>query len=274
MDDFMGTESRDDLQNTISMFEQILEVMPNDHLALRTLYKAYLQLEDRDKAFDRLNRLADALMAENDLEDVSYLVEQYKLFLDYDESAAVERLETLQTLAGVAPGDDSGSVGSVEASAGRDLDQEMALAWRLFQEELLTQEDYSNLLTDLTESSTRDLDVPATVLHALADRGFKHVTRVMRYISDSSGAPFMSLIGFELTPGVAGILPLDFIQRRAALPFGSLGGEVMVAMLNPFNDGLKRDVELIVGGKCHAYLVDALEYDLMLKKVRAVVQVD
>lgn len=274
MDDFMGTESRDDLQNTISMFEQILEVMPNDHLALRTLYKAYLQLEDRDKAFDRLNRLADALMAENDLEDVSYLVEQYKLFLDYDESAAVERLETLQALAGVAPGDDSGSVGSVEASAGRDLDQEMALAWRLFQEELLTQEDYSNLLTDLTESSTRDLDVPATVLHALADRGFKHVTRVMRYISDSSGAPFMSLIGFELTPGVAGILPLDFIQRRAALPFGSLGGEVMVAMLNPFNDGLKRDVELIVGGKCHAYLVDALEYDLMLKKVRAVVQVD
>lgn len=269
MDDFMAAESQEELQNTISMFEQILEVMPNDQLALRTLYKSYLQLDDRARAFDRLNRLMDALLEEGAGEDVLYLVEQFKLFLDFDQEAASARLNQLLSLDSGFAGLESGAGSLGLANAEKDLDQEMALAWRLFQEELLSQEDYSNLLTDLAESSSRELDVPSTVLHVLTDRGFKHIARIMYYMTEHSGAPFISLTGFDFDVEISSILPLQFMKKRAALPFGKLGGEVMIGMLNPFNAELKHDVESITGSKCHVYLVEASEYDLVIKKIEA-----
>jgi tetratricopeptide (TPR) repeat protein len=267
MDGFLGGGSHEDQQDTIAMFEQILEVMPRDQLALRTLYQSFLQLEEREKAFAYLNRLADVLLEDQDDDDVSYLIDQYGLFLDFDPAVASARLEALRLLG-------SGERCSVAAlsdlagkSAERDIDQEMGLAWRLFQEELLTQEEYSNLLTDLTESSARGMGVPVTVLHVLSDRGFKHIARIMHYICEHAGSPFVSLSGFELTEDVCGVLPLEFMQRRAAIPFGKLGGELMIGMLNPFNLDLVRDVEFATGRKCHVYLVESSEYDFAVKKM-------
>jgi hypothetical protein len=267
MDGFLGGGSHEDQQDTIAMFEQILEVMPSDQLALRTLYKSFLQLNDREKAFGYLNRLADVLLVDQDEDDVSYLIEQFELFLDFDQAVASARLEALRLL---GPGEDcSSAVLSVLSgkSAERDIDQEMGLAWRLFQEELLTQEEYSNLLTDLTESSARGMGVPVTVLHVLEDRGFKHIARIMHYICEHAGSPFISLSGFELTEEVCSVLPLEFMRRRAAIPFGKMGGELMVGMLNPFNEDLIHDVEVATGRKCHIYLVEPSEYDFAVKKM-------
>ena len=269
MDGLIGAESQEELQETIAMFEQILEVMPGDQLALRTLYKSYMQLSEQAKAFGALNRLADVLLQDQESEDVAYLIEQFKLFLDHDQSAAT-RLESLHQLS-VGGSSEEATDSAVQSggNADRDIDQEMGLAWRLFQEELLSQEEYSNLLTDLTESSARGLAVPVTVLHVLSDRGFKHIARIMHYISEHSGAPFMSLSGFELDKEIFNILPLDFMRRRAAIPFGKLGGELMIGMLNPFNEDLARDVEVATSCKCHLYLVESAEYDSVLDRIAA-----
>lgn len=271
MDDYMANESPDELQNTISMFEQILEVMPSDQLALRTLYKAYLHLDDRDKAFDRLNRLADALLEEYESEDIFYLVKQFNLFADYNGAAVAARLEMLTSLATEASeSSDLGAAGTVTVE--RDIDQEMALAWRLFEEELLSHEEYSSVVTDLTESSSRNMAVPATVLHVFSDRGFKHIGRIMHYMVEHSGMPYISLSSFELREGICDALPLEFVQKRAALPFGKLGGDLMIAVLNPFNEGLVRDVETATGCTCHSYLVEPMEYDAALAQLQLVSQ--
>ena len=64
----------ENLQDTIGMFEQILEVMPDDEMALRTLYDAYTQSAQHDQAFAMLNRLAEVVIEEGDLELVVFLI--------------------------------------------------------------------------------------------------------------------------------------------------------------------------------------------------------
>ena len=262
-----------DLADSIAMLEQILEVMPQDASALRALFNAYNQSGYRDRAFEYLGLLADVAHANGDAETTGFVIGNLQTFEEEYPSEVTTQLARLRALSPL--GDEAipapVTTHSKASVTDADISEELALAWKLFEENQLEQEEYSSILNDLTEVSSKELDVPISVLHVLNDRGFTQMNRIMNYMSSRSGIPCISLSNFELPEKVARVLPLDAAAHDGALPFGFFGNDLLVAVLNPFNSILMDKVEKSSGHRCHAYLVSPVEYDAALGTLRSMV---
>lgn len=262
----MDNEIDSDLQDSIMMLEQILEVMPDDMMTLKALYNVYHQGGDRVRAFDYLSRLANAVIRNSDAETAEYALGQFSKFeMDYPEESISSASRLRALVSPVVSDVESVDVRSVEL----DIGEELSLAWRLYEEERLSQEEYSSVLHDLTEMSSKDVDVPVSVLHVLNDRGFVHMNRIMNYMSDTSGAPCLSLSGFDVSEDVVSMLPRSMVCNEGAIPFAVMGESLMVGVLNPFNTQLVERAESVSGRSCYTYLVAPDDYDQVLERVRA-----
>lgn len=259
--------ANEELQQTAAMLQQILEVIPDDLFTLRALYETFLKLELPEEAFDCLKRLDDDARALQNAEMMTFVFNQYTSIADEmpEVRKRMERLSELQRATGVADG-----ATSAKPSAGRksDIESEMALAWDLFQDEQLSQEEYSNVLHDLTEMSASNVSVPVTVLHILQDRNFGRFERLMTHLCQKSGVPIIALSQFDEREELREVLPLDFISRNGALPFAQVGRDLLLAVLNPLDKVLIRRADELSGRRCHAYLVSPQEYDQRLAAIK------
>jgi len=263
------------LADSIAMLEQILEVMPQDADAIKALYSAYRKTGKDEESFEYLNRLIDVCIGGNDSSQMLFIQKELVHFEDaYPSEVAAQnaRIRILADTSAPAKSDRSNAE-KANSSAGivtkeKDISEELALAWRLYEEGQLSQEEYSSVLHDLTEVSSKVLEVPVSVLHVLNDRGFTQMTRLMNHLSTRSGVPSLMLSNFELTEEVAGALPIELAAHEGALPFAFFGDDLLVAVLNPFNNALADKVESIGGHRCHTYLVDPEDYDAALGRLR------
>jgi tetratricopeptide (TPR) repeat protein len=264
------------LSDAIVTFEQILEAIPTDRLALETLSDAYEQLGEKAKALEYYTRLASVILEDGDKKAAPELskklrelggndaeIQQVIDFLDH--LVAPDEEEMKQETASKAS---ARKKGEPIRRRGTDITAELALAWNLVQAGELTQDEYSSVVNDLTESSSRNNNVPVSVLHVLRDRTFKNYERVLTFISTSSGIPIVPLAGFELQKDANSLLPMDFAMHRGAIVFEMMGKEPLIAILNPYDTELKKDIEELMGRKCHYYLVAAEDYDRYLDALR------
>ncbi|MBN2685406.1 MAG: hypothetical protein JXR40_09020 [Pontiellaceae bacterium] len=255
------------VQHSISMLKQILEVMPHDIEAMEALYKAYRNVGDDDNAFAYLKRLVDVSIEDRDTDAFGFVRKELKYFSDKKPDAVAFLLERMEVHESLEVGELREV--NVDASGDQDLSDEFALVWKLYEEGQLDQEEYLSVLHDLMEISGKDLDVPVSVLHVLHDRGFTQINRIMNYLSSRSGVPCISLSNFEISTDLAGILPYRFKAHEGALPFGQMGGDLLIAVLNPFNHRLEDEIETVSGQRCHTYLVEPADYDLALNRIRS-----
>jgi tetratricopeptide (TPR) repeat protein len=266
--------SAENLANSVAMLEQILEVMPQDPDALKALYSAYLRGGNVGRAFDYLSRMIEVALRGKDLGLLAYIGQELPNFEDShpaEVAAQIARLRTLSSAETAMPSPSQGEAGDAAGGPRVELDisEELALAWRLYEESQLSQEEYSSVLHDLTEISTKELSVPASVLHVLHDRGFTHMGQVVDYMSNRSGVPTLTLRNFELDQKAAASLPLDVAEHDGALPFAFFGNDLLIGVLNPFNNMLVDKVENESGHGCHTFLVEPADYDAALDKLRA-----
>ncbi|WP_372808191.1 tetratricopeptide repeat protein [Pontiella sp.] len=266
--------SAENLANSVAMLEQILEVMPQDPEALKALYNAYLRAGNIDRAFDYLSRMIEVALTGREEGVLAYIGQELPNFEDSHPSEVAAQIARLRTLfreqpahSTQSPADDGDDAGGPRCEL--DINEELALAWRLYEENQLSQEEYSSVLHDLTEISTKELNVPASVLHVLHDRGFTHMGQVVDYMSSRSGVPTLRLKNFELDKKAAASLPLDVAVHDGALPFAFFGNDLLVGVLNPFNNMLVDKVENESGHCCHTFLVEPADYDAALDKLRA-----
>lgn len=260
-------EGGEELQQTVAMLEQILEVMPDDLFTLRALYETYLKLEQAEKAIDCLKRLDDAVRVSQNGEIIAFVIRQYESIAEEipEFRKRIDRLQELQMVTDLMEEEKPAAPPSGRKDG---VESEMALAWDLFQDEYLTQEEYSNVLHDLTEMSSKAVTVPVTVLHILHDRNFSRFEKLMTHLCQKYSIPVLTLSQFDEREELREVLPLDFISRHAALPFGQVGNDLLLAVLNPMDRGLMRRAEQLSGRHCHPYLVNPQEYDLRLMQIK------
>ncbi len=260
---------REGLEQNIEMLEQILEVMPDDLFTMRALFEASLKLQQPEKAFATLQRLDDLSRSAGNLEMIDYVLVQYASIAEGDGEIQlrVERLSAVKHALAPEPDEAAGESVAAAAGGGR-VEAEMALAWELYQDGILTQEEYSYILHDLTELSGNKMDVPVTVLHILHDRQFSRFDRLMTHLCQRYSMPVMALSQFEDNEEISRQLPVDFMSANGAIPFARVGRDLLVGVLNPMDRDLLRDAERLAGCTCHRYLVHPEEYDRQLKKAR------
>jgi len=258
----------DEWADATTAFQKLLEVMPEDMLALEALFEAHLNLGDVERASHYLDRLIRVLLKEDErgiaaaLHDklVSHATDLPAL------AAYAAQLEPLLHPDTVAPASLEAPPPVVRGKV--DIQAELVLAWRLFQAGELEQEDYARVVQDLTDVSTRIADVPVTVLHALNDRNFKNLDKVMARLSKDSGLPIIALANFEIPHSVHTLLPIELMSHWGAIVFEVLGSDLLIAVLNPFDKILQTEVATLTGRSCHFYLVSAPDYDKALAHIR------
>ena len=265
-------EDRNAFDQNVEMLEQILEVMPDDLFTLRALYETSLKMERTEKAFETLMRLDDQARTAQNAEMIDFVLDQYQSIAEdsSEVQGRIARLEEIKNVIGLLAQDEvqaAAPVQKIQGGGGR-LDAEMALAWDLFQDEQLTQDEYSNVLHDLTEMSSRQMSVPVTVLHILHDRQFSRMERLMSHLSQKYQIPFMMLSRFESNEEICRMLPVEFMSRNGVMPFARVGSDLLVALLNPLDRDLLDEAKELSGRRCHPYLVTPDEYDFQLDKVK------
>lgn len=266
----MTAPNESELFSAITAFEKILEAVPTDRLAIETLSDAYEKMGDISKASQYLIRLADVVINENDLQAVAPLIERMRSYNREDVNKARNRLQALLEKERSAPAPAPAQAPTAAVRRAADLSHEVALAWDLLQAGRFTQADYSMVVQDLSENSMKRIDVPVSVLHALSDRQYVGLDKVMAQLCRMGGTPIIPLSSFELNREAFTLLPADFMVRRGAIVFDLIGPDAQVAILNPMDKDLREDVKRVLKRTCHFYLVSAADYDAALANIRKI----
>lgn len=282
----MGEEQQElspeqrEILDAIEAFEQIVEAMPGDVTSLEALSHAYEQMGDRHKAARYLRMLGAALLDVGDLPAACELVPRLSVYAD--ESTEVQRLiDRIQR-----PGAGCERRGTVEEKSVTVTDgkekskhvvtqefsvaESLAMAWRLVEAGLLTNEEYSKVVEDLTELSVGDRVATLSVFHVLESRNPSSVERIMNFVAGEKKTPILALSCFETRPDAVASLPVDFMARRGVIVFDLIGKEALVALMNPYDDQLRSDVEGMVGRKCHFFITSPSEFDAALERFASV----
>ncbi len=264
MSEMIGGKSEQ--EQSAEMLQQILEVMPSDIPTMKTLYNTHLQMGSLEPALEMLVRIEKVATSMKDDAAISFVLEQYAAA----ENASPEFKEQMVRLR-----ETQGVTGSVAAASestlpeeigATSLESEMSLAWELLQDEQLTQEEYSEVVGDLTEMMSKDVGVPVTLLHVLNDRNFSRFERLMAHLSEKANVPILSLESFEENEEAEKALSIEFSSTRGVLSFGFVGEDLLVAVLNPFDHKLLSEATQRSGRTCHAFLVSPYEYDKRLNE--------
>lgn len=100
-------------------------------------------------------------------------------------------------------------------------------------------------------------DVPVLISAlALLDEQHPELTdRLMESMQRASEMPPIPLEFFEIQPDAMRLLSANFVHVKGVLPFAVLGGEALVAVLNPLNAALREETAARAGMPCHFYFV-------------------
>ena len=270
------TSANPSVEESISLYEHLLESSPNDSAALEALAAAYEQAGNTLRARATLIRLSRVLIAKRDTVAAARAVEMLRPHAEADFDA-LEALTSLEILVKEKPASEDGSSSAPLPAAEPPpsgvildkiiLNREMGLAWDLCADGRLKQEEYSQIIEDLTVQIAESRGTAISVLHAVVDRQIPGFDGLMQHLSEKSRCPFIDLAVFEPQPQSLNGVPKSYLVRQGAIVFDEVGGEFLVGLLNPVDQVLRNDIRHYLGVPCHFYLVAPEAFDKAWEKI-------
>jgi len=260
-------ESEAEVRSAISAFEQILEAMPNDRASLDAVARAYEELGDEAHALIYWIRLGEVLIDEADAHALQPVLDKLKPHAK--GNPAVEAL--LPRMLTFVYDRRQGLNGAKDGMPGRPrgvgaIDSELSFAWDLKEAGELTEDEYASIAEDLTEMSATDTAATVSVLHVLEARGFKNIERIIQSVSKECRMPIVNLSFFAVQPALYSLLPATYCVQRGVFVFDSLGGELMVVVMNPYNRALQKEIRDRLGKPCHFFMTLPSDFDAALTR--------
>jgi predicted nucleic-acid-binding protein len=263
----MAEKTEEEIFNNIATFEKILEGLPKDQISLEALAGAYEKIGDTAQAKKYLLRLANVLLEQGDEDSADDLLPRLK---EYDQTdpeikEIVSKIEHLEPEK-IRP--DLLDQKSQQGKISIDISAEITFAWNLLKAKKITQEQYSTIIQDLTENSIKNIQVPVSTLHVLSDRTFSNFSSILIFAAKDTKTPLISLTNFAIEEKSLTMFPYEFALRHGVLVFDFMGNDPLIALLNPYNNKLKTDIQDLTGESCHFYLVKPAEFDNVLSTIR------
>jgi hypothetical protein len=273
------SKQRDDLEsqvwNALSAFEQLVQAVPNDRVALDALAQGFEQVGDLTRSREYLVRLARVVLDADDHEGAAALRERLQRHAGTDPAIrdVAARIEHLLAQGAGGEGREGQAAAETVAAEAESpaaiVPAEMTFAWMLLQAGELTEDDYANAVSDLVATTGAKTAVTVSLLHVLHDRAFRHLERVVANTARDVRMAVIPISAFELAELTVNRLSLDMMIRSGAMIFDNLGADALVAILNPYNKTLQKRVEALAGRKCHFFLTTPAEFDAAIEKVKA-----
>ncbi len=253
-------------EETISLYERQLESSPNDQAVLESLAAAYGRADNTLRARATLIRLSRVIISKRDAPAAARVAEMLRPHAEADFDA-LEALAALETLlrevvdaggAGAASGASSESTPPPPEGVVLDkliLKREVDLAWGLRSDGLLKDEEYSQIVEDLTIQISKSRGAAVSVLHAVVDRSIPGFDGIVQHLQDKGRVPFIDLDAFEPQRVDHREVPSTYLIRQGAVVFDEVGDELLVGILNPVDKAIREDLPRYLGAPCHFFLV-------------------
>jgi len=275
--DDQTSAERGSVQQVIETFESILEAFPEDVSALESLIAAHEQAGHAAEAETKARALLALLRQHGAWDRAHAVAERILVACPEDAEVAALRDEAAAKMPPPPVGpaasetlDEPTPPASVPLKF--DLSGELDLAWSLLQNEVITQEQYEAAIAGLTEARmSPNPGVRLSLLQELASMDRIYMDRVVGFLSAETGTPYIDLSRFEIDPDTARAIPIEDSRRLGVLVFESIRDEVMVAVLNPVDENLRKKVSAYLGCKAHFYLTSPEEFQAAIDELAKVV---
>jgi tetratricopeptide (TPR) repeat protein len=268
------------LQQTIEMFEVIVQSQPNDTQSLEILKEAYSKLGREEDLVGTSKRIAQAYLQQGQL---SSAILEYETILqrrpeDGDVRAALKQIEDRASNAAVQTGDDATSLPSVSDTTmlrrkakprvlpAEDVDDGRKSMYKIFVDsKLITAGDF-DLCWRNADLATPPTDVTEPFIQTLHEKGVFVIDKSLRLLSDKARMAYLPLDRYDLDIDLARGFPADVCRRWCVLPFDRMSKAILVATANPFNQQAAKDLAEATTHRLLWYLASPQELSSNLRK--------
>lgn len=250
------------LEEGVAYFEQMLAMMPDDRTTLEFLAVVYPQMGEKAKAEHALAELARVLVKEGDVESAVALLDKLEACESSAAKAMAVRIRALKEpkpdLVPEAVATPTSDAGPAAAEFSRATEAEAVLA------ESLGEAEVAAHLRSLPDNGRLFLvSALATMYRERPDALEPAIAR----LADAHGCPPVPLDAFEPDRSAAAKLGERLVKLRGTIPFASLAGTSLVAVLNPGDEELRRAVADALGENVRFYLADPQHVESAVAKL-------
>jgi tetratricopeptide (TPR) repeat protein len=267
------------LQQTIEMFEVIVQSQPSDTQSLEILKEAYLKLGREDDVVNTSKRIAQAYLTQGQL---SSAILEYETVLqrrpeDADVRAALKQIEDRASNAAVQSADVAALPSVTDTTMMRrkakaravpseEVDDGRKSLYKIFVEsKLITAGDFDLCWRNI-DLTTPPTDVVEPFIQTLQEKGIFQVDKSLRLLSDKSRVAYLPLERYDLDIDLARGFPAEVCRRWCVLPFDRMSKAILVATANPFNQQAAKDLAEATTHRLLWYLTTPHDLAVNLRK--------
>jgi tetratricopeptide (TPR) repeat protein len=262
------------LQQTIEMFEVIVQSQPGDTQSLEILKEAYSKLGREEEVINTSKRIAQAYLQ---LGQLSSAILEYETVLqwrpeDVDVRAALKQIEDRASNAVAHSVTDMATMPSVtettmlrrkvktSATAADEVDDGRKSLYKIFVEsKIITAGDF-DLCWRNVDLTVAPPDAVEPFIQTLHEKGIHLIDKSLRLLSDKSRVAYLPLDRYDVDMDLARGFPAEVCRRWCVLPFDRMSKTILVATANPFNQQAAKELAEATTHRLQWYL--ALPNDL------------
>ena len=266
------------LQQTIEMFEVIVQSQPNDCQSLEILKEAYSKLGREPDVIKTSKRIAQAYMQTGQL---SSAILEFETVLqrcpdDAEVQAALLEIESKASNSGMqsegaepaalAMAPDANQAAKKSRVVTTEVDDGRKMFYKIFVESrLITAGDFELCWrpADLTETPE---DAAEPFIQTLHDKGIMLVEKSLKLLSDKSRIAYLPLDKYDTDIDLTRGFSADVCRRWCVQPYDRMSKAILVATANPFNQQAVKELAASTSHRLVWYLVPPIDLMLNLRK--------
>jgi tetratricopeptide (TPR) repeat protein len=267
------------LQQTIEMFEVIVQSQPNDCQSLEILKEAYSKLGREPDVINTSKRIAQAYMQTGQL---SSAILEFETVLqrrpdDVEVQAALKEIESKASNAGMESAgaepaaltmaqETAKSSAKKAAMAAGEIDDGRATLRKVFVDSKTISAGDFDLCWRAADLTIAPTEVIEPFIQTLHDKGILLMDKSLKLLSDKSRMAYLPLEKYDVDIDLTRGFPAAVCRRWCVLPFDRMSKAVLVATANPFNQQAVKELSQTTSHRLVWYLVPPSDLLMNIRK--------
>jgi tetratricopeptide (TPR) repeat protein len=243
------------LQQTIEMFEVIVQSQPSDCQSLEILKEAYSKLGRDQDVINTSKRIAQAYMQTGQL---SSAILEFETVLqrrpdDMEVQTALKEIESrasnmgshsagAEPMALAPPSNEAKAAAKKERAVPAEIDDGRKTLHKIFVDSKIISAGDFDLCWHATDLTVSPSDVVEPFIQVLHEKGILLWQKSLKLLSDKSRMAYLPLEKYDVDIDLTRGFPAEICRRWCVLPFDRMSKAILVATANPFNQQAAKEL--------------------------------
>jgi tetratricopeptide (TPR) repeat protein len=257
------------LQQTIEMFEVIVQSQPSDCQSLEILKEAYSKLGREQDVINTSKRIAQAYVQTGQL---SSAILEFETVLqrspdDAEVQAALREIENKASNAGmesagaepaaltITPETAATPAAKKSRAAAEEIDDGRKTLYKVFVDSKIISAGDFDLCWRTEDLTVAPSDAVEPFIQILNEKGILEIEKSLKLLSDKSRMAYLPLEKYDVDIDLTRGFPAAICRRWCVLPFDRMSKAILVATANPFNQQAVKELSATTSHRLVWYLV-------------------